>query len=332
MIMKKDIVLAKNIFAMRHWWCRVGFILALLFAGMYPSVAQETQVDTTAAPETTEEPAAEEVEEIEEETTIKSKMTLSADQYPDGTILLNGLLRAKIDGSYQKVPDKKVEFFVLNVAGEESLIGDTMTSPAGVAKIKVDKASLTKGEDGSYSFIARYGGDEKFEESESDLILKSATLTMESREEDSTYVLSLTAAAETPEGPQPIVGAVVSVYIKRMFSSFKVAEGETDDAGMVEVEFPAGLAGDENGNLEITAMIEETEEYGNLSVTATQQWGYEVSLAIIETPRALWSPHPPTWMVITFFILMGAVWIHYAIVIYNMIKIRSHGRHVSDKA
>lgn len=330
MIMKKEMAEAGKLFLINRWWCRIGFILALLLAGLYPSVAQDAGADTTATPaDTTEAPAA---EEVEEETTIKSKMSLSADQYPDGTIVLNGLLRAKIEGSYQKVPDKKVEFFILNAAGEESPIGDTVTSLAGVARIKVSKATLTKGEDGSYSFIARYGGDDRFEDSESDLILKSAMLTMETSEEDSTYTLSLTAAADTPEGPLPIVGAVVSVYVKRMFSSLKVAEGETDDAGMVEVEFPAGLAGDENGNLEITAMIEETEEYGNLNATATQKWGYEVSSAVIETPRALWSPHPPAWMVITFFILMGAVWIHYAIVIYNLFKIRSHGRHASGKA
>jgi len=330
MIMNKDIAGAETRLPISRWWCRVGCILALLLVGMYPSMAQETQVDTTAqATETTEEPAA---EEVAEETTIKSKMSLSADQYPDGTIILNGLLRAKIEGSYQKVPDKKVEFFILNAAGEETLIGDTLTGAAGLARIRVIKTTLSKGEDGSYSFIARYGGDERFEESESDLILKSAKLTMETSEEDSTYTLSLTAVSETPEGSMPIVGAVVSVYLKRMFSSLKVAEGETDDAGKVDVEFPAGLAGDENGNLEITAMIEETEEYGNLSATARQKWGYEVSSAIVETPRALWSPHPPTWMVITFFILMGAVWIHYAIVIFNLYKIRSHGRHASGKA
>ena len=85
--------------------------------------------------------------------------------------------------------------------------------------------------------------------------------------------------------------------------------------------------GVETGDIEV-----KTGEYGNLTAAATQKWGYEVSAEIVETPRALWSPHPPAWMVITFFILMGAVWIHYAIVIYNLFKIRSHGRHASGKA
>lgn len=327
MIMKKDIAGTVSINLMSRWWYRIGFMAAMILAGILPAMAQDTpadtavqQADTTAAP----------VEE--EETTIKSKTSLTGDQYPDGTIMLSGLLRAKIEGSYQKVPDRKVAFFVLNPEGEEVAIGDTITGVNGVAKIRVTKTTLVKGEDGSYSFIARFDGDDKFEGSESDLILKSASLVMVASEADSTYTLSLTATADSPEGPMPIAAAPVSVYVKRMFSSLKVAEGETDETGALEVEFPAGLAGDENGNIEITAMIEETDEYGNLTATATQKWGYSVSAEIVESPRALWSPHPPTWMVITFFILMGAVWIHYAIVVFNLIKIKSDVPRTQGKA
>jgi len=327
MIMKKDIAGSVSINLMSRWWYRIGFMAAMILAGIHPAMAQDTpadtavqQADTTAAP----------VEE--EETTIKSKTSLTGDQYPDGTIMLSGLLRAKIEGSYQKVPDRKVAFFVLNPAGEEVAIGDTITGANGVAKIRVTKTTLAKGEDGSYSFIARFDGDDKFESSESDLMLKSASLAMAASEADSTYTLSFTATADSPDGPLPIAAAPVSVYVKRMFSSLKVAEGETDETGALEVEFPAGLAGDENGNIEITAMIEETDEYGNLTATATQKWGYSVSAEIVESPRALWSPHPPTWMVITFFILMGAVWIHYAIVVFNLIKIKSDVPRTQGKA
>lgn len=327
--MKNDIAGAETLNLISRWRYRLGFMAMMILAGIFPVGAQDAPMDTTVQQnDSTEVPAA---EEVEEETTIKSKTTLSADQYPDGTVALNGLLRAKIDGSYQKVPGKKIEFFILNAAGEEVAIGDTITGSNGVAKIRVTKSALVKGDDGSYSFIARFSGDNRFEDSESDLILKSAMLVIEPRQEDSTYMINLKATAETPDGPMPISAAVVSVYIKRMFSSLKVAEGETDEEGILEVEFPAGLAGDDKGNLEITAIIEETEEYGNLTAESTQPWGYEVSSAFVASPRALWSPHPPTWMVITFFILMGAVWIHYAIVIVNLIRIKSEGKHIAGE-
>ncbi len=328
MIMKKDITATGIINLMSKWRYRLGFVVGMLLAGSYPAISQDTPADTAVQQaDTTAAPVEEEVE-----TTIKSKTSLTGDQYPDGTIMLSGLLRAKIEGSYQKVPDRKVAFFVLNPAGEEVAIGDTITGANGVAKIRVTKTTLVKGEDGSYSFIARFDGDDKFEGSESDLMLKSASLVMVATEADSTYTLSLTATADSPDGPLPIAAAPVSVYVKRMFSSLKVAEGETDETGALEVEFPAGLAGDENGNIEITAMIEETDEYGNLTATANQKWGYSVSSAIVESPRALWSPHPPTWMVITFFILMGAVWFHYAIVVFNLLRIKSDGHKVAGKA
>ncbi|MGB4849971.1 MAG: hypothetical protein WBP41_18745 [Saprospiraceae bacterium] len=316
--MKKDISINGNFSLLNKWLRRFSFILGLILVVMLQAKAQETQTDTTVTPSTaTEEPAKE-----AEETTIKSKMSLSADQYPDGTIILNGLLRAKIKGSYQKVPDRKIEFFALNAAGEESAIGDTLTDSGGMAKIRANKSALARSEDGSYSFISRFGGDKSFEGSESDLSLLPAMLIMEPRTEDSTNLIDLKATADAPGGPKPIAAAKVSVFVKRMFSLLKVGEGETDEEGKVEIEFPKGLSGDDNGNVEITATIEETDQYGNLAASTTQKWGNPVSSAFVESPRALWSPHPPTWMVITFFILMGAVWIHYAIVIYNMVMIK----------
>ena len=302
-----------------RWPLYLGLILSIMWVGgatLYAQVDSTVQIDTAA------QPAAEE-EVVEEEETIKSKTSLSADQYPDNTIVLKGLLRAKIEGSYQKVPGRKITFLSVNAEGEETILGDSITTPNGIASLRVNKSGLVKNEDGFYSLLARFDGDDKMDGSESDLMLRPATLVMEAKDVDSTYTLSLQASAESAEGPIPIAAAPVSIYIKRMFSSLKVAEGETDETGMVELEFPAGLAGDEGGNLEITAMIEETEEYGNLSASITQQWGYSVSRAPGEIKRALWSPHPPTWMVITFFVLMGAVWIHYAIVIYNLFRIKA---------
>ena len=55
MIMKKEIAEAGTLFLINRWWCRVGFILALLLAGLYPSVAQDAQADTTATPADTTE-------------------------------------------------------------------------------------------------------------------------------------------------------------------------------------------------------------------------------------------------------------------------------------
>jgi hypothetical protein len=331
MIMRKDIIGNGMQNRLTGWPFYLVLVAGLIWLGNAPIQAQDTPADTTMVADTTAQ-ANTEAEAAPEEETIKSKTSLTADQYPDNSIVLKGLLRAKIEGSYQKVPGRKVAFFSVNAEGEETALGDTLTGPDGIASIRIQKANLAKSEDGSFSLLARYDGDDKMDGSESDLMLRPATLVMEAKEADSTYTLSLQATAESADGPVPIAAAPVSVYVKRMFSSLKVAEGETDESGMIELEFPAGLAGDEEGNLQITAMIEETEEYGNLTASSTQKWGYSVSKAPAEMQRALWSPHPPTWMVITFFILMGAVWIHYAIVIVNLFRLKAQGPHTTNKS
>jgi len=261
--------------------------------------------------------------EEKEDAVFKTKMTLTGSQFPDGSIQLEALLRSKVEGSYQKTPKQKMSFFALNDAAEESLLGDTVTGEDGLARFVFYSENKKVNEDGTFSFIARYDGNDHMSGSESDLILNPAKLVMEPVEGDSTYSLKFQATALTSDGPAPIAEATVSIYVKRMFSNLKVAEGTTDADGMVEVDFPNGLSGDQEANLDIMAKIEETDEYGNLEAKMTKPWGKPVSYAITELPHALWSDHPPVWMIVTFFVLMGAVWIHYLIIIINLFRIKT---------
>ena len=282
--------------------------LFLLPCSMQLLVAQ----DSTAV-------AEEEVEDL----TVKSKMTVTGSQFPDGTIELSGLLRAKVEGSYQKVPQQKVSFFAVNDALEETAIGDSITGADGIARLMVNTSGKPVNADGSYTFLARYDGNDHVDGSESEVILFPAKLEMEAVEGDSTYSLQLHATANSAEGPVPIVEAPVAVYVKRMFSSLKVGEGTTDENGMIEIEFPSGLSGDDNANLNITARIEETELYGNLEARMEKKWGKPISYEIKELPNALWSDHPPVWMIVTFFVLMGTVWFHYMYIVFNLFRIKA---------
>lgn len=262
---------------------------------------------------------------VEEETPdlIKSRLGLTVQQLPDGTIELEALLRARIDDAYQKIARSEIQFFALDGEGNESSLGKATTSESGIAMIQATSGQLQALEDGSYSFLARFPGNEILEESEADILVAPARLVLETSTADSVYVINLKAEAITPDGPQPIAEAAVVLYVKRMFSPLKIAEGETDADGMLQLEVPSTLPGDQNGNLFLTAKVEDTDLYGNLVATTTQAWGKPVSYDVSELPRALWSPNPPAWMIITFFILMGTVWIHYLIIVWNLVKVKS---------
>lgn len=305
MVKNTPSLLMNNTAGYMNWITLV--LLSLLLGGIQPLYAQ----DSTA------------VAEEKEDAAIKTKMSLAGSQFPDGTIQLNALLRSKVQGSYQKTPDQKISFFTVNDAAEETPLGETPSGQDGIARFVFNTNGKAANKDGTYSFIARYDGNDHINGSESDLILRPAKLVMEAIEGDSTYTLKLQAAALSADGSQPIAEAPVAIYVKRMFSSLKVAEGETDAEGVLEVEFPKGLSGDQDANLNITAKIEETEEYGNLEANMIKQWGKPVSYEITELPEALWSDHPPVWMIVTFFVLMGTVWIHYLIIILKLFRIKA---------
>jgi len=284
--------------------------------------ALQAQDDTTAA--TADTAATEAVEEEAPEVEmLKSRMALTANQLPDGTIELEALLRAKGESGWLKIPDQDVVFIRMSPDMEETELAKAKTGANGIAIFQVKPDQAVTGPDGTVTFVARYDGNDQMTGSETEAMLQRARLEVEAVQADSVYTLNCKAVADSPDGPMPIAAAPVAIYVKRMFSELKVAEGETDEEGFVSLEFPVGLNGDQDGNLQIRAIVEETESYGNLVSRMTKPWGNPVSYEVSELPRTLWSPNPPAWMVIAFFVLMIAVWAHYGVIMYKMYRIKS---------
>jgi hypothetical protein len=107
----------------------------------------------------------------------------------------------------------------------------------------------------------------------------------------------------------------------------KIGEGSTDENGELSVEVPAGIPGDPKGNITLLAKLDESETYGNLEASVAQAWGKPVSNRTEDQPRALWSSHPPLWMLITFVVLMVAVWGHYLVIVIQLFRLRKEEPH-----
>jgi hypothetical protein len=191
---------------------------------------------------------------------------------------------------------------------------------------KLPASKVVPDAEGYYSFIGRFDGDDQMTGSESDLRIYPATLEIQPVETDTGNQVALVATAKSGDTLQPLIGATVSVYVTRMFSRLKVGEGTTDETGAVQIEIPEDLPGDEHSILDIIALIEETDEYGTLSAAMTKPWGQPVSHEIKKAPRALWSPNPPSWMIVTFFILMGTVWGHYLVIVFQLFRVKAAGK------
>jgi hypothetical protein len=120
----------------------------------------------------------------------------------------------------------------------------------------------------------------------------------------------------------PVKETVVGIFVQRSFNPLKIGEGTTDENGEASIEIPKNLPGDPKGNITLIAKLDENEVYGNLEASVTQQWGVPVSNVSQELPRALWSSHPPLWMMITFIVLMCTVWGHYLVIGVQLFRLR----------
>jgi hypothetical protein len=270
--------------------------------------------DTTAAP--AEEPAAE-----EEPSLISPSVTFIAVQKGDNSYDLKVGMRAKVKGQFITLYKMKVSFF--QVVNEEDIpLGFKITDGSGKAVFNVKGDSLKTDAEGKLNFKAVFAGNKAMESAEEVFSFKRARLEITPVKEDSLLTVQVKLVDVGTGQESPVKEATVGIYVKRLFQAQKIGEITTDENGEGSLEFPNGLPGDAKGNLTLLARLDENEVYGNLETVSVQPWGLPVSDKPEDQPRALWSSNPPIWMLITFIVLMLAVWGHYVVIVYELFRLR----------
>ena len=283
----------------------------ILFLLIVPGMAmsQEDSSSTTATEETTEE--VELISPLVEFTSVQKN---------DQTIDLRASLQAKIEGTLTKLAGLKIEFY--SVAGTDTKLGEAITDKNGMAVLNMKADAFTPDTAGRLHFKIMFAGNPTMEAAEEVLAIKRARLELVPVKEDSVLSLQLTLIDMSTGTDIPVPETELAVFVKRLFNPLKIGEGTTDEAGEAIIEIPNDISGDEQGNISLLARVLENEEYGNLETVTVQKWGTPVSMAVADMPRALWSPNPPLWMLVTFIILMGAVWGHYVVIVYKLFRLR----------
>ena len=281
------------------------------------------QSDTTQAPAAdTATVAAKE----EEPSMLSPTVEFKAVQKSDNSIDLKAGLKAKVKNWPVNLYKMKVTFFQV-VNDEDQELGFAITDNSGKAVFNVKGDSLKTNTDGKVQFKMVFAGNKMMESAEEVIAFKRARLEITPVKEDSLLTVQVKLVEVGTGAEIPIPEAAVGIFVKRLFLPLKVGEGTTDENGEASVEFPANLPGDAKGNLTLIAKLDENETYGNLEASVVQQWGTSVSNKIEDQPRALWSSNPPMWMLITFIILMVAVWGHYIVIIYELFRLRKEQPH-----
>lgn len=301
--------------------CKQLLLLAgilLLLGSYYPSFAQGDSTppatDTTTVP--ADEPAAE-----EEPSLISPSIDFTAVQKGDNSIDLKAGMRAKVKGQFINLYKMKVSFF--QVVNEEDIpLGFKITDGNGKTVFNVKGDSLKTDAEGKLQFKVVFAGNKVIESVEEFVSFKRARLEITPVKEDSLLTVQVKLVDVGTGEEIPVKETTVEIFVTRMFLPMKVGEGTTDENGEASIEFPNNLPGDAKGNITILAKLEENDSYGNLEASAVEKWGIPVSDKPEEQPRALWSSHPPMWMLITFVILMVAVWGHYIVIVYELFRLR----------
>jgi len=252
---------------------------------------------------------------------LSPSMDLIGIQKGDNTIDLKASLKTKFKGATIKLPHLKVHFLAVTDSGQKEL-GYVITDKVGVSLFNIKAEGLTAGKDGKVKFKAVFDGNKSMDPADAEVAFKRARLEIEPVKGDSTYSANLKLVDVSSGKAVPVPDAALGLFVKRSFYPMKIGEAKTDSEGLATIEIPAKLPGDAQGKITLLAKVDENETYGYLETAVPENWGVAVSNQNVELPKALWSSHPPTWMLITFIVLMTTVWGHYIVIIYELFRLR----------
>jgi hypothetical protein len=289
--------------------------MLLLFGAYNVSLAQE---DSTVVTE-------------EAPSLISPSIDFNSVQKGDNTIDLKVGLRARVKGQFISLYKMKVSFYQV-VKDEDIPLGFKITDGLGKAVFNVKGDSLKSDAEGKLQFKVVFAGNKVFESAEESVSFRRGRLEIIPVKEDSLLTVQVKLVDAGTGKETPVKETAVGVFVKRLFLPMKVGEVTTDENGEGAVEFPANLPGDAKGNLTLLARLDENETFGNMEAAAVQPWGVPVSDKPEAQPRALWSSHPPLWMLITFVVLMLAVWGHYIVIVYELFRLRKEQPHAPTHA
>lgn len=242
-------------------------------------------------------------------------------QRSDLSVSLKAVVKAKINGSLTKISGMPITFYRTTVSASTG-IRNTVTDGSGVALVHISNDQLQTDQEGKLHFKVVVKGNKEVEAGEEVLDITRGFLRITPFREDSVMnvrlqLVDLSSGAETP-----VAETDLNLYVKRTFSNLKIGEGKTDENGEAVIEIPAKLPGNAKGELTLVGRLDESEDFGPLEAEVIQPWGMPISDKLTELPRALWSTHPPVWMLITFIILMTTVWGHYIVIVYELFRLR----------
>ena len=228
----------------------------------------------------------------------------------------------------ERLPVYQAKIDFINILDEtEELLGSAVTSDEGIAQLILpNDRSYLKSENGSIAVKALYT-DQGLADQEDDLSFIDLILEVELAEIDDVRTGIVKAfVLDSTNTKIPTDGIDLVISVGGMLSSLPIDEG-TIEEGQFEFVVPDNLPGNENGELEIYATIEDHDDFWNVEIFRTANWGAPVRESN-DNNYTLWSEVAPIWMYVVLTALLLGVWANYVYTIINLLKIRREGREI----
>lgn len=261
----------------------------------------------------------------QDETKIQTVLKLEY-FHVDSTQNLTATLQAKVEGRYLPLQGMEIGFKFLQDNTEKSM-GTALTNEEGIVTFSIpDDIFATKGNKGIYSFGASFSGKDNYDKASASTTMKPLRMEISFSQKGQYKMIDLKAFEPGKKDNEwvPVDKLDIQFYVPRTFSLLKVGKG-TITNGTTSLEFPTSIPGNQLGYLTIVAKVEENENYGNVEVSGTINWGKPLPLVKI-IKRGLGDTDAPLWMVYTLIVLLSVVWFHYMYVIFTVFRIRHLGK------
>ncbi|MFT7605534.1 MAG: hypothetical protein ACI8VT_003129 [Saprospiraceae bacterium] len=267
----------------------------------------------------------------------KARMGLAYTNINNDGPRLTATIKTKVDGIYENIQGVKVNFYLTEV-GEDGLLGNAISGKKGEAVLILPE-SLKKiiPKHNSLLYLATIENDDRFKDNETEIEIRRSYTELTLEIEDSIKQVRFFVGAPDSTGTiVPMEEVEARIYVKRLFGLLPLTEGfeTTNEEGILSLEFPDDIPGDENGNLAIVAQVEDHDEFGSLRSTKQIDWGVPLKEDEHELDRELWSArsNAPILLILISNILIIGIWGIIGYIVFLLIKINKIGKNTEGTA
>lgn len=176
-------------------------------------------------------------------------------------------------------------------------------------------------------FLVSVAPSDSTEEASESVAFKHARIRISSEEAEDAKKITAIIEQKDDAGWRAVPDTEVKFFIERFFGKLPIGDESysADENGIAEIEFVEKIPGDSSGNIRLGCMIDDHEEFGNISATTQVKWGAPFSDDNKEfQKRTLWSTRDktPYWLLIFPNVIIAGVWGIIGYLLLQIIRIK----------